>query len=130
MLSVLTQFLSDQSRHVMVDGCHSKLINVVSGVPQGSVLGPPLFFLHTAELFSIVENNELCMLFRIRSNPMNPLSGALPMPYVPACVTHGALVPHRHSFAPPRCWTSQYRITFLLSRSLFGTILVTLCLMV
>ena len=35
-LSILTQFLSYQSQHVMVDGCRSKLVNVVSGVPQGS----------------------------------------------------------------------------------------------
>ena len=40
----------------MVDGCHSKLVNVVSGVPRGSILGPQLFLLYTAELFSIVEN--------------------------------------------------------------------------
>ena len=33
---------------------------------------------------------ELCMLFKIRSNPMHPLSGALPLPYVPARVTRGA----------------------------------------
>ena len=52
---------------------------------------------------------ELCMLFKIKSNPMRSLSGALPLPYVPACVTHGALVAHRHSFVPPRCRTSQYR---------------------
>ena len=40
----------------MVDGCRSKLVNVVSGVPQESVLGPQLFLLYTAELSSIVEN--------------------------------------------------------------------------
>ena len=39
-----------------MDGCRSKLVNVVSGVPQGCVFGPQLFLLYTAELFSIVEN--------------------------------------------------------------------------
>ena len=45
---------------------------------------------------------ELCMLFKIKSNPMHPLSGALPLPYMPARVTRGALVAHRHLFAPTR----------------------------
>ena len=39
VLSILTQFLSNRSQHVMVDGCLSKLVNVVSGVRQISVLG-------------------------------------------------------------------------------------------
>ena len=59
MLSVLTQFLSNRSRFVLVngwDGCRSKLVNVVSGVLQGSVLGPLLILLYTSELFSILEN--------------------------------------------------------------------------
>ena len=34
----MTEFLSNRSQQVMVDGCRSKLVNVVSGVPQGSVL--------------------------------------------------------------------------------------------
>ena len=52
VLSILTQFLSNRSQHVMVDGCRSKLVNFVSGVLQGSVLS----ILYTSELFSILEN--------------------------------------------------------------------------
>ena len=64
---------------------------------------------------------ELCMLFKIKSNPMHPLSGELPLPYVPARVTRGALVAHRHSFASPRCRSSQCRRSFVpLSVSLWN----------
>ena len=56
VLSILTKFLSNRSQHVMLDGCRSKLVNVVSGVPQGSVLGPLLFLLYTSELFYTMEN--------------------------------------------------------------------------
>ena len=40
----------------MVYGCRSKLVNVVPGVLQGSVLGPQLFLLCTADLLSVLEN--------------------------------------------------------------------------
>ena len=43
---------------------------------------------------------------------MPPLSGALPLPFVPARVTRGTLVTRRHSFALHRCRTSQYRRIF------------------
>ena len=56
MLSILTQFLPNRSQHVMVDGFRSKLVNVVSGVPQGSVLGLLYFLLYTSELFPILKN--------------------------------------------------------------------------
>ena len=49
MLSSLTQFLSDRSQHFMVDGCRSKLVNVVSGVPHSSVLG--LYFSSYTQTF-------------------------------------------------------------------------------
>ena len=236
MLSVLTQFLSNRSQYVLVDGCRSKLVNVVSGVPQGSALGLLLFLLYTSELFSILENKligyaddstliavvpspgvrvtvaeslnrdlvrvnawcdvwemklnanktktmivsrsntmhpqpppltidrfsgfvlplleycsavwcsaadthlklldhlvssacfsvggvlncnlfhrrsvaVLCMLYRIRRNPMHSLCGSLPVSYVPVRVTRGTLIAHRYTYAPPCCRTSQYRRT-------------------
>ena len=52
---------------------------------------------------------------------MHPLSGALPLPYVPARVIRGDLVAHRHSFAPPRWRTSQCGRSFVpLSVSLWN----------
>ena len=55
----------------------------------------------------------LCMLYKIRCNPMHPLYGALPVPYVPVRVTRGAVIAHRYTYVPPRCRTSQYRLTFM-----------------
>ena len=61
------------------------------------------------------------MLYKIRCNPMHPLCGALPVPYVPVWVTRGALIAHRYTYAPPRCRTSQYHRTFIpLSVSLWN----------
>ena len=44
----------------------------------------------------------LCMLYKIRCNPVHPLNGALPGPYVPVWVTRGALFAYRYTYAPPR----------------------------
>ena len=63
----------------------------------------------------------LCMLYKIRCNPMHPLCDALPVPYVPVRVTRGTLIAHRYTYVPPRCRTSQYRMTFIpLSVSLWN----------
>ena len=40
VLSIMTQFLSNRSHHVMVDGCRGKLVKIVPGVPQGQCFGP------------------------------------------------------------------------------------------
>ena len=72
----------------------------------------------------------LCMLYKIRCNLMHPLYGSLPDPYVPVSATHGAVIVHRYTYAPPRCRTSQYRRTFIpLSVSLWNN-MVTLYSMV
>ena len=55
----------------------------------------------------------LCMFCKIRYNPMPPLNGALSGPYVPGRGTCSVLVAHRYTYAPPRCRTSEYRMTFV-----------------
>ena len=42
----------------------------------------------------------LGMLYDITCNPMQPLYGALPLPYVPGLVTRGVPVAHRYTFIP------------------------------
>ena len=56
----------------------------------------------------------VCMLYKIRCNPMHPVCGALPVPYVPVRVTRGTLIAHQYTYVPPRCRTSQYLMTFIL----------------
>ena len=56
----------------------------------------------------------LYMAYKIRCNPMCPLNDALPGPYVPERVTRSTRSgAHRYTYAPSRCRTSQFRITFI-----------------
>ena len=50
VLSILTQFLPNRSQYVLEDGCRSKPVNVVSGVPHGSVLGQLFSFLFALDI--------------------------------------------------------------------------------
>ena len=73
VLSILTQFLSNRSQHVMVDGLRSKLLDAVSGEPQVTVLDPLLFLLFTSQLSSILENSwsvmPMTLLWLLLCNP-------------------------------------------------------------
>ena len=56
MLSICTEFHLYRWQRVAVDGSVSEWIPIISGTPQGIVLGPLLFILYTCEIFQVVEN--------------------------------------------------------------------------
>ena len=58
-LNWITSFLTDRVQHVKINNSMSSPANVLSGVPQGSVLGPVLFLCFSADLQHVVKYSNI-----------------------------------------------------------------------
>ena len=58
LFSWIKQFITNRQQFVTIDGFHSVLALVISGVPQGSVLGPILFLIYIDDLKNCLRSSS------------------------------------------------------------------------
>lgn len=60
--SLLASYLSHRTQYVCIENHHSSVKQILTGVPQGSILGPLLFKLYINDIVDLATNSK-CILY-------------------------------------------------------------------